>query len=69
MNQEIAELLAPLPFVQFVVVMNSGDRYTVVAPRLTVFTGSLLYIMRPHSDRQDILRLTEISALELLEHD
>ena len=69
MKEEIAELLARDPFLQFVVIMNRGDRYTVVSPGLAVFTGSLFYIMRPNSNRQDILRVAEICALELLEHD
>ena len=69
MNEEIAELLARDPFVQFVVVMNSGDRYSVLVPGLVVFTGSLFYIMRPNSNRQDVLRVGDICALELLEPD
>ncbi|HWE06354.1 MAG TPA: hypothetical protein VG274_06580 [Rhizomicrobium sp.] len=66
MKKDLAELLALDPFLPFVLVMNSGDRYEVRNPDLAMLAESLLYIMKPRSDRRDILRLTEISSLEIL---
>ena len=67
MRSELTELLKREPFVPFVLVMNSGDRYEVEYPNLAVLGDTLFYVMRVRSDRQDILRLTEISSVEIAE--
>jgi hypothetical protein len=67
MRNELNELLKRDPFVPFTLVMNSGDRYGVDYPNLAVLGDTLFYVMRVRSDRQDILRLTEISSVEIAE--
>jgi len=67
MKNELNELLAQSPFIPFDLVMNSGDRYEVRTASMAVIAKDLLHIFRPKSDRRDVLRLTEISSLEVLE--
>ena len=67
MKNELHELMAQSPFIPFDVVMNSGDRYEVRMASMAVVTKDLLHIFRPKCDRRDVLRLTEISSLEVLE--
>lgn len=69
MSNVIQDLLDQEPFVSFVLVMNSGDRYEVHYPALTFVGKSLMTIARPRSNRHDVLRLTEISSLEVLESE
>ena len=67
MREEILDLLGRDPFVPFTLVMNRGDRYTVQFPGLAALGTSLMYIMRANSDRRDVLRLTEICSVEVLD--
>ena len=69
MNEELDELLRRDPFVPFVVVMNSGDRYEIRVPELAVKMKDVMYIVRPKSDRRDVIRLNQISSLEILGAD
>ncbi|HEY1686552.1 MAG TPA: hypothetical protein VGG19_17445 [Tepidisphaeraceae bacterium] len=67
MGRVIQEMLIKEPFVPFIIVMNSGDRYEVRYPGLVGTGKDLLTIARSKSQRHDVLRLTEISVVEVLD--
>ena len=69
MRKAIEQLLDAQPFVPFVIVMTSADRYEIRNPRMTVGERDILNVYRYRSDRKDILRLAEITAVELLDPD
>ncbi|HSI35803.1 MAG: hypothetical protein ACAI43_10080 [Phycisphaerae bacterium] len=65
MKEEIQRLTSRDPLLPFVIVMNSGDRYPVTDADVVLLQESLLLIVRSRPARQDVLRLTEISSLEV----
>ncbi|HYE17385.1 MAG TPA: hypothetical protein VEA69_03015 [Tepidisphaeraceae bacterium] len=65
MKEEVAELAGREPFIPFAIVMNSGERYPVTEADVVVVREPLLHIVRSRPARQDVLRLTEISSLEV----
>ncbi len=64
MKAVIVELLRRVPFSQFVLLVNGGMRYRAVDTELTVVGKDVIWLHHAGSDRCDILRLTEISAIE-----
>ncbi len=67
MHDELVDRLQAEPFTPIVLVISSGERFTVANPRL-VATGDLtMWIYPPKSDRGNLLYLRQLTALELLE--
>jgi hypothetical protein len=69
MRTSIQELLDAEPFVPFVIVMNSGDRYEIRIAGMSFVERDVLTSYRFRSNRKDILRLAEITAVEVLDPD
>jgi hypothetical protein len=65
--QEIKELMHREPFVPFRIVLTSGQGYEVANPDLIAIGETIIYVVRPRSDRHDILRQNQITAVEVLE--
>jgi hypothetical protein len=65
MKEEVTDLAGRDPFIPFAIVMNSGERYVVSDADVVVVREPLLHIVRSRPARQDVLRLTEISSLEV----
>jgi hypothetical protein len=55
------------PFVQFQIVMNSGDRYLIENPDLLAIGKSELAYYFPRSNRVAFLRTNQVAAVEQLE--
>lgn len=66
--EEIREFHERNPFEPFVIVMNSGERYAIEAPANFAFGKSRVYYALPASDRLVIMRLSQISSIELAGH-
>jgi hypothetical protein len=66
MEETIVELLARVPFVPFTVIMSNGIRYEVNSAESTIADEWRLHIFEAASDRQDVLRLDHVSAVEIL---
>ena len=67
MLDEIKELLDRDPFVPFRIVLASGDAYEVSNPHLVAIGKTMIHVMRPRSNRYDILRQNQITAVEVME--
>ena len=65
MKEENERLTRRDPFLPFVIVMNCGDRYPVADADVVLLHDSLLHVVRIRPARQDVLRWTEISSLEV----
>jgi hypothetical protein len=65
MREELEKLTRRDPLIPFAIVMNSGDRYSVAEADVVLLQESLLHIVGSGPPRQDVLRLTEISSLEV----
>ena len=61
----IEELLEREPFVPFRIVLSSGKEYDVVNPRLLALGESQITLYAPKSDQFSILRLNQISSLDV----
>ncbi len=64
--EEIERLLDAEPFAPFVLVMVSGDRYEVTGPRQLAIGKSVLGLFPP-TQAHHILRLTQISSIDVIE--
>lgn len=67
MNLDLKKLIAADPFVPFEILIAGGGRYRVEDPGLTAFGDNTISLMHPKSDRYDILRLSLIGAIEVLD--
>ena len=52
------------PFVSFVIVMTSGDRYVIEDPDALAIGSNQLHYYLPRSDRAVHMRMNQISAVE-----
>ena len=59
--------LAAATFEPFIFVMNSGDRYEVRQWEMAVWDGDMVTVFQHRSNRRNILRVAEISVLEILD--
>jgi hypothetical protein len=55
------------PFIQFQIVMTSGDRYLIENPDLLAIGKSELAFYFPRSNRVAFLRMNQIAAVEQLD--
>jgi predicted RNA-binding protein with PUA-like domain len=69
MRRVLEELMAEETFEPFIFVMNSGDRYEVRDFHQALKEGDIVTVYRFRSNRRDILRIAEITALEVLDPD
>jgi hypothetical protein len=67
MRQEIIEHLNRDPFTPFRLTLSSGQGYDVTNPNLVALGESLLHVMFPRSDRYAILRLNQLTSVEIIE--
>lgn len=65
MKDLLLDLLHRDPFVPFHIVMTSGHEYEVNDPDLVALGQSQLNLYAPKSDRFVVLRLAQISALNV----
>jgi hypothetical protein len=61
----IRELIHREPFVPFRIVMTSGKEYDVTNPDLVAFGESQLTLYEARSDRYSILRLNQITSIDV----
>jgi hypothetical protein len=66
MREVLIELLAARPFRKMVIVMNGASRYEVTNPDFVVWGRDVLNLYHERSDRYDIVRLAEISSVEII---
>jgi hypothetical protein len=67
MRGELDDLLKAHPFTRFVIIMASGDRYTIFNPALTAMDTDTLMIANFMQPGRTILRLNQIGSLEIQE--
>jgi hypothetical protein len=63
----IDALIRADPFVPFAIVMTSGERYHVSHDWMAVAEDESITVYHPHSQRRDILRLNQLSSIEVLD--
>ena len=61
---DIEDLRTQSPFVPFVIVIASGDRYRIEAPENLVKMRSEFFYAFPGSDRFVLIRMNQIAAVE-----
>ncbi len=66
LKDEIVRLLDREPFVPFVVVMASGDRYEVTDPHAVALGQNVLIIVPPRSTHV-FMRWNQVSSVEVKE--
>jgi hypothetical protein len=64
---EILKFVDADPFVPFVIVMTSGDRYEVTDPHAAAIGQHAVIVVPPRGSGHSVLRLNQISSLEALE--
>ncbi len=69
MNLELKQLLEAEDFVPFDVILAGGGAYQVRNPGLCAMGDTTIMMVRAKSERKDILRLSLIGAIEILEPD
>lgn len=52
------------PFLPFLIVMTSGDRYAIEDPDALAIGGNQLHYYPPRSDKAVHLRLSQVAAVE-----
>lgn len=67
MKDELQEHLNRDPFVPFRIVLSSGQAYEVSNPNLVALGETVMHVMYPRSDRYAILRLNQLTAIEVME--
>ena len=67
MRGEILELLKADPFQPFVIRLAGGESYTVRFPGLATVMKDIIYVMDSESDSHSVLRLVQITALDIME--
>ncbi len=65
--EKLREMLKRKPFVPFVIVLTSGDRYEVPAPHMVALGQSQLHYCFPNTDRFAHIQLNQVAALEALQ--
>lgn len=65
MLEQIKELLHANPFVSFRIVLTSGKEYSVENPDLVAIGESQMNVYAPKSDQFVIIRLNQISSIEV----
>jgi hypothetical protein len=64
---EILKFVDSDPFVPFVIVMTSGDRYEVTVSHAAAIGQHAIIVVPPKGSGHSVLRLNQISSLEALE--
>ena len=67
MREELLRLLAAESFRAFQILMASGHAYEVRTPDMLVVEQDIATHFAPRSDLYSILRLVQISALDIIE--
>ena len=67
MLESLTELLDRDPFLPFRLTLTSGETFEVRNPRLVALGQSVIHVMFPKSDRFAILRLNQITSLDILD--
>jgi hypothetical protein len=66
MREELLRLLAAEPFRIFRILLASGHAYEVQVPEMLVVEQDIATYFAPRSDLYSILRLVQISALDIM---
>ena len=66
-GNEIVRMLDKEPFAPFTIVMASGDRYEAADPHAAAVGQAAIIVVPPHGPGHSVLRLNQISSLEVLE--
>jgi hypothetical protein len=65
MLEQIEELLDREPFLPFRIKLAGGEEYAIEDPHLVALGKSQLIVCAPKSDRYAILRLNQITSLDV----
>lgn len=67
MIEDLTEFLNRSPFLPFGIILTSGTRYDVTSPLQVVIVESRMRFYSHASDRQAVIRLNQVAALETLQ--
>ena len=65
MLESIRELLDQDPFVPFRIVLTSGKEYQINDPHLVALGETQINVYAPRSDQWSVLRLNQISSIDV----